>query len=107
MIVVGIGPYEYKSMSHEGTYLIPGRQALSSNMLPVPPDGSESAKCDADLMWLAGYQAEAHDIHLGTDRKEVEERRFSVSGSNEHGFKHLHTQESLHLLHLISGQLMP
>ena len=46
-----------------------------SNSQPVcqfhAPDSSSSAKCDADLMWLAGYAAESHDIYFGTDRDAV------------------------------------
>ena len=30
-----------------------------------------TAKCDADLMWLAGYGAESHDVYFGADKDVV------------------------------------
>ena len=70
LIAEGIRPYGQESMEHGGYYWIPGRQQLVATM-PIPPDGTITAKCDADLMWLAGYGAESHDVYFGTDKKDV------------------------------------
>jgi hypothetical protein len=56
-----IGTYEYG----ESNYWIPGRKLEKASM-PVPPDGTTTAKLDADLMWLAGRDAISHDIYFGT-----------------------------------------
>lgn len=56
--------------SLSGVYWIPGRQQLSASM-PIPPSGTTTAKCDADLMWLAGYGAQAHDVYFGTNRPAI------------------------------------
>ena len=37
----------------------------------IPPNGSTNAKCDAHLMWLAGYGASAHNVYFGTDFEAV------------------------------------
>lgn len=67
LITKDIGPYGQESMAFGGYYWIPGRQQLVAGM-PIPPDGTTTAKCDADLMWLAGYGAESHDVYFGTDK---------------------------------------
>ena len=56
--------------SLSGDYWIPGRQQLSASM-PIPPSGTTTAKCDADLMWLGGYGAQAHDVYFGTNRTAI------------------------------------
>jgi len=61
-----IGAYEYGA-SH---YWIPGFQFPHAST-PVPPDGTTTAKSDCDLMWLAGYKAETHDLYFGTSAEEV------------------------------------
>ena len=53
LVAKGIGPYGQESIEHGGYYWIPGCQQLVASM-PIPPDGTTTAKCDADLMWLAG-----------------------------------------------------
>ena len=62
------------SCSHDssvgGVYWIPGRQQLLASM-PIPPDGTTTAKCDADLMWLAGYGAQSHYIYFGTNETAI------------------------------------
>ena len=70
LVAKGIGPYGQESMGHGGYYWIPGRQQLVASM-PVPPNGTTTAKCDADLMWLAGYGAESHDVYFGADKEAV------------------------------------
>ena len=75
----GIGPYGKESMSsascsHDssvgGVYWIPGRQQLQASM-PIPPSGTTTAKCDADLMWLAGYSAQSHNVYFGTNKTAI------------------------------------
>ena len=56
-----IGPYEYG----DSDYWIPGRQWPHASQ-PVPPHGATQVSCFADLMWLAGYQAEAHRLFWGS-----------------------------------------
>ena len=51
-------------------YWIPGRQQLLASM-PIPPNGTTTAKCDVDLMWLAGYSAQAHSVYFGTNKTAV------------------------------------
>ena len=67
MIAKGIGPYGQESIEHDGYYWIPGCQQLVATM-PIPPDGTTTAKCDADLMWLAGYGGGSHDVYFSTDK---------------------------------------
>ena len=71
LLVDGIGPYGKESTSHGGTYWIPGRLSVQAST-PIPPNGTVTAKCDADLMWLAGYRADKHNLYLGTNRTAVE-----------------------------------
>ena len=67
LVTKSIGPYGQESMEHGVYYWIPGRQQVVASM-PIPPNGTTTAKCDADLMWLAGYGAESHDVYFGTDK---------------------------------------
>jgi hypothetical protein len=54
-----IGAYEADARR----YWIPGRlEAVPS--APVPPDGAENVKPDADLMFLEAYKAEQHIVHF-------------------------------------------
>ena len=69
-ITKGIGPYGKECMEKGGVYWIPGRQELSASM-PIPPDGTTTAKCDADLMWLGGYGANTHNVYFGTNKTSV------------------------------------
>ena len=75
----GIGPYGKESVSagscnhdssHGGVYWIPGRQQLPASM-PIPPNGTTTAKCDVDLMWLAGYDVQSHYVYFGTNKTAV------------------------------------
>ena len=70
LVAKGIGPYGQESMEHGGYYWIPGRQQMVASM-PIPPDGTNTAKCNADLMWLAGYGAESHNVYFGTDKDAI------------------------------------
>lgn len=65
LITNSVGPYGKESMDHGGVYWIPGRQKLGSSF-PIPPNGSITAKCNAHLMWLTGYDAISHDVYFGT-----------------------------------------
>ena len=71
VVAKSIGPYGSESMEHRGVYWIPGRCEAGAS-IPIPLNGSVTAKCNAHLMWLSGYGAEAHDIFFGTDRAAVE-----------------------------------
>jgi hypothetical protein len=70
--VVGDGPdigaYEYGATE----YWIPGYQAPGA-AIPIPPNGSTTAKPDLDLMWLPGYQAKCHTVYFGADRSALKE----------------------------------
>lgn len=76
----GIGPYGNESVhplvgksrdpSTGPVYWIPGRQEVLAST-PIPPNGTTTAKCDADLMWLAAYNAEAHYVYFNTNRTAV------------------------------------
>lgn len=70
LIANAVGPYGQECMEHGGVYWIPGRQQMQASM-PIPPSGTTTAKCDADLMWLSGYGAESHDLYFGTDKSIV------------------------------------
>ena len=39
--------------------------------MPIPPNGTTTAKCDANLMWLAGYGAQAHSVYFGMNKTAV------------------------------------
>jgi hypothetical protein len=65
-----IGPYMQDSMYHGGTYWIPGRREMYVTM-PIPPNGTSSAKCDAHLMWLTGYEANSHNVYFGSDYESI------------------------------------
>ena len=62
-----VGAYEYGADS----YWIPGFQFTHASR-PIPPDGTTTAKADADLMWLGGYKAVSHHVYFGTDPTVVE-----------------------------------
>ena len=76
----GIGPYGKESVSPKGcnhddssvggVYWISGHQQLLANM-PIPPNGTTTAKCDADLMWLSGYGAQSHFFYSGTNKTAI------------------------------------
>ena len=56
-----IGAYEYGSTN----YWIPGCK-FDKATTPVPPDNTNTAKTDADLMWLEGKNALEHRVYFGT-----------------------------------------
>ena len=60
------GAYEYGS-DH---YWIPGHQTKKAR-IPIAPDGSNSVRPDADLMWLEGLDVKANHIYFGTDPEQL------------------------------------
>jgi len=62
-----IGPYEYGDKN----YWIPGFQGKLATQ-PVPPDGTTTAKPDADLMWLGAYRSDHSDVYFGPDADKLE-----------------------------------
>ena len=75
----GIGPYGKESVSpgicshdssSDSVYWIPGRLQVLASM-PIPPNGTTTAKCDADLMWLGGYGAQTHLVYFGTNKATI------------------------------------
>ena len=63
---VDIGAYEFGDKN----YWIPGRQSAAASS-PVPPDGSDNIRGDADLMWLPGKYSFGENVYFGTARKSV------------------------------------
>lgn len=61
-----IGPYEYG----DENYWIPGRKAAKASVA-IPPDGTKTAKTDADLMWLGAYKADSHEVYFGEDARAI------------------------------------
>jgi len=59
-----IGAYE----AGDSEYWIPGRRAAQASM-PVPSNGSESVKSDADLMFRPAWTAVKHRVYFGRDGK--------------------------------------
>jgi len=55
-----IGAYELG----EKSYWIPGFQDAHAST-PIPPDGAQRVKSDADLMFLGAYRAESHVVYFG------------------------------------------
>ncbi|MDC3011001.1 Ig-like domain-containing protein [Synechococcus sp. AH-736-G21] len=62
-----IGAYEYG----DENYWIPGYRTKKAKT-PIPLNGSENAKLDADLMWLKGRNAISSDIYFGKDLNDLE-----------------------------------
>ncbi len=62
-----IGAYEYGVSN----YWIPGC-TLPAASSPVPPDGSQTVKADADLMWLRGRSAITHNLYLAETKADAE-----------------------------------
>ena len=61
-----IGAYEYG----EKDYWIAGYRGQKAST-PIPPNGTTSAKQDADLMWLPAYKAESFKVYFGTDSDDL------------------------------------
>ena len=61
-----IGAYEFGAK----VYWIPGFQ-FPHTSTPIPLDGTKTAKADCDLIWLAGYKANRHDVYFGSSAAEV------------------------------------
>ena len=47
-------------------YWIPGCRFVQAST-PIPPNGNDSVKLDADLMWLSGKDATSHKIYFGSN----------------------------------------
>lgn len=60
-----IGAYE----AGDSSYWIPGRK-LKSASAPIPPNGAENVKRDADLMFLGAYKAEKHIVNFMNSTKD-------------------------------------
>uniref|UniRef100_A0A1X7V710 DUF1565 domain-containing protein n=1 Tax=Amphimedon queenslandica TaxID=400682 RepID=A0A1X7V710_AMPQE len=71
LVLKGVGPYGKESMAHGGVYWIPGHQDTASSM-PIPPNGTNTAKCNCHLMWLSGYNADKHDVYFGLSESSVQ-----------------------------------
>ena len=65
-----VGPYGKESQKSGGVYWIPGRQRLITST-PIPPNNTTTAKCNAHLMWLSGYESNSHHVYFGSDRDSV------------------------------------
>jgi hypothetical protein len=61
-----VGAYEFGAKD----YWIAGYRGPKAGT-PIPPDGTTTAKSDADLMWLPAYRAVSFKVYLGTDRDEL------------------------------------
>jgi hypothetical protein len=59
-----IGAYEHD----DSVYWIPGRRESQASM-PVPPNGSETVKTDADLMFRPAWEAAGHRVWFGREGK--------------------------------------
>jgi len=57
-----LGAYEYG----DDKYWIPGRQSAQASM-PIPKDGTQSAKPDTDLIYLIGLGGVKAKIYFGSD----------------------------------------
>jgi hypothetical protein len=62
-----VGAYECNASS----YWIPGCKVAKASF-PVPPHESQTVKSDADLMWLHGRDAVAHDVYVARTKEEAE-----------------------------------
>ncbi len=62
-----IGAYEYGSRN----YWIAGFQDVKATT-PIPPNGTTTAKTDADLMWLPARNSEMFRVYLGTSEENME-----------------------------------
>ena len=71
-----IGAYEAGAKR----YWIPGRQTPRAST-PIPPDGSKTARTNADLMFLGGYKAVKHVVYLGPSPDKLE-RKVTLTDSN-------------------------
>ena len=63
-----IGPYEYGDLN----YWIPGCRAEKASR-PIPPDGNNTIRVDADLMWLQAYRSKSNHVYFGESRQRIKE----------------------------------
>lgn len=61
-----LGAYEFG----DAFYWIPGRQAATASM-PIPKDGAEQVRLDADLMYLIGLGGSSASIYLGSSPEDL------------------------------------
>lgn len=90
-----IGAYE----AGDQEYWIPGRRGPTATM-PVPPNGSETVKTDADLMFRSAWQAAGHRVWFGRDGKlkqiaELEAGNIADPGELESGQTYLWRVDAL------------
>ena len=71
-----IGAYETGAKR----YWIPGRQTPQAST-PIPPDGSKTARANADLMFLEGYKAVKHTVYFGAAPDKLV-RKVTLTDSN-------------------------
>ncbi|WP_068545169.1 right-handed parallel beta-helix repeat-containing protein [Thalassotalea crassostreae] len=67
-----LGAYEYDS-ANALEYWIPGYRYQTLASSPVPRLHTQSAKVEADLMWLPAQGAVGHIVYLGTDKNQLSE----------------------------------
>ncbi len=63
-----IGAYEYG----DDNYWIPGR-LIHQASTPIPPNGAENVKTDADLMWLKSLDATSFRVFFGSEPGQLTE----------------------------------
>jgi len=73
------GPYSLKESAT--TYWIPGRQEWKPST-PVPPHGTKTAKADLDLMFLAAYGCDSHEVFFGQSASSLKSLGKLGSGQN-------------------------
>ncbi|MFL0770948.1 MAG: DUF1565 domain-containing protein, partial [Prochlorococcus sp.] len=61
-----IGAYEYG----DDNYWIPGHQTKQARV-PIPSDGSDTVKLDADLIWLEGLNSSSNNVYFGTSPEDL------------------------------------
>eukprot|EP01063_Lacrimia_lanifica_P013366 TRINITY_DN19_c0_g2_i4.p2 TRINITY_DN19_c0_g2~~TRINITY_DN19_c0_g2_i4.p2 ORF type:complete len:709 (+),score=349.03 TRINITY_DN19_c0_g2_i4:60-2186(+) len=62
----GAGPYA----ADGDVYWIPGRMGYTASV-PIPRDGSVTARADADLMFLGAYACNSHTVYFGTGARNL------------------------------------
>ena len=62
-----IGAYEYG----DDHYWIPGYQTAKAKT-PIPADGADNAKINADLIWLEGRHGVSSDIYFGSNPSDLQ-----------------------------------
>jgi hypothetical protein len=80
-----LGAYEY-DIDNSLEYWIPGFRHQYEAAMPVPRNKTDSAKGDADLMWLPAREAVGHIVYLGGNANQLnEECRFEGANAAAEG----------------------